>query len=255
MLFEYAPRGLVGVLTPQANPTVEPEFGILLPPGMGMLTARLVSKSSSLEQRLADYFNHLNGTIDQFADAPLKAFGVACTGSSYVLGKTKEDAQFEELRQRRKVPIFSTAQAVTLALETLNAHRIGLVSPYPDSLLKLSIAYWESRGFISHAVATVKDTTHHSGSTHPIYGIETRAVIDALNELQDQPLDAIVLLGTGMPSLPAILSAPNLNGTPVISCTLALAWRCAGAVLGQTPTLQSLQEWISGAHWKHRLSL
>ena len=38
---EYAKRGLVGVLTPQANTTVEPEFRVLWPAGVTMLSARL----------------------------------------------------------------------------------------------------------------------------------------------------------------------------------------------------------------------
>ena len=40
---EYAAKGLVGCLTPQANTTVEPEFNILLPAGYAVLNARLPS--------------------------------------------------------------------------------------------------------------------------------------------------------------------------------------------------------------------
>ena len=40
---EYAPQGLMGVLTPQANTTVEPEMQILLPPGFAYINARLTS--------------------------------------------------------------------------------------------------------------------------------------------------------------------------------------------------------------------
>ena len=40
---EYAAKGLVGCLTPQANTTVEPEFNILLPAGYAVLNARLTS--------------------------------------------------------------------------------------------------------------------------------------------------------------------------------------------------------------------
>ena len=43
MSLEYAPRGLVGMLTPQANTTVEPEFNLLWPPGVAMINARLIS--------------------------------------------------------------------------------------------------------------------------------------------------------------------------------------------------------------------
>ena len=41
-MLEYAPKGLVGVLTPQANTTVEAEFSILKPPSIGLITSRLM---------------------------------------------------------------------------------------------------------------------------------------------------------------------------------------------------------------------
>ena len=43
MAVEYARRGLVGTLTPQANTTVEPEFAVLWLPGIAMVNARMVS--------------------------------------------------------------------------------------------------------------------------------------------------------------------------------------------------------------------
>ena len=52
MSLEYASRGLVGMLTPQANTTVEPEFNILWPRGVAMISARLMSDKPSISARL-----------------------------------------------------------------------------------------------------------------------------------------------------------------------------------------------------------
>jgi len=56
MAIEYGPSGLIGVLTPQANTTVEPEFSILLPTGYSTINARLLSDKKSIATRLVDYF-------------------------------------------------------------------------------------------------------------------------------------------------------------------------------------------------------
>ncbi len=86
MSLAYARAGLLGVLTPQANTTVEPEFSILLPPATAMLTARLTSARPVLNDRLVDYVAGLDETCAQFANAPLGAIAFACTGSSYLGG-------------------------------------------------------------------------------------------------------------------------------------------------------------------------
>lgn len=255
MSFEYAPRGFVGLLTPQANTTVESECQILLPSGMGVINARLTSNKPVIEERLVDYFDTLHASLAQFADAPLRAVGVACTGSSYLYGKDREDALFQALSKQQGAPVTCSALAVVDALQTLEAKRIGLVSPYPDSLLARSVAYWQSRGFAVTAVAKVVATkADHAryGSTHPVYALGSKAALASLQQLRGASLDAIVMLGTGMPSLKSILEIPVLDGAPVISCTLALAWRCALAAQHQPISATSLRQWIHGTDWKAR---
>ena len=255
MSFEYAPRGFVGVLTPQANTTVEPECNILLPAGLGLLNARLTSARPEMEERLIDYFATLAASVSQFADAPLRAIGVACTGSSYLAGRVREDAIFEELSQRVGIRVTSSALAVVDALHALGAQRIGLVSPYPDSLLRQSIAYWRSRGFAVEAVAKVVASAAdraRSASAHPVYALGSDCVMEALTTLRGHSIDAVVMLGTGMPTLKTIVQMPSLDGAPVLSCTLALAWRCVRAVDGADCSAASLLEWITATDWKAR---
>ncbi len=90
MTLEYAPRGLVGMLTPQANTTVEPEFNILWPRGVAMINARLMSGKASMTDRLVDYFDNYGASLKQFANAPVGVVAAACTGASYLAGRERE---------------------------------------------------------------------------------------------------------------------------------------------------------------------
>ncbi|NML45789.1 hypothetical protein HHL11_18725 [Ramlibacter sp. G-1-2-2] len=251
MSTEYAPRGFIGMLTPQANTAVEPESAILLPAGVGLLAGRLVSARPTIEERLVDYFDTLDASAAQFGSAPLGALGFACTGASYLAGRAREDEVFGRLSQRLGCTVTSSALAVVDALHALDARDIALVSPYSDSLTTQSVGYWESRGFAVRAVAKVAAAA--SSNAHPIYGLGSEAATQALAGLRGQGHDAVVLLGTGMPTLRAILATPQMNGAPVFSCTLALAWRCTRALEGADCSAASLLDWISGRGWKERL--
>ena len=253
MSIEYAPRGFVGMLTPQANTTVEPECNILFPAGVGLLNARLASARPTIEARLVDYFETLDSSVSQFGNAPLRALGVACTGASYLAGREREDRIFQGLSQRAGCQVTSSALAVVDALQALGARHIGLVSPYPDSLTRHSVDYWLSRGFSVGPVATVAPAAGNGATNaHPIYGLGSDAASQALASLRGQAFDAVVLLGTGMPSLKTILETPRMDGAPVFSCTLALAWRCVRAAQGADCSPSSLLDWIAGTDWKAR---
>ena len=250
MSIEYARRGFVAMLTPQANTAVEPECAILLPRDVGLLAARLVSPRATLEDRLIDYFETLDASVAQFGSAPLRALGFACTGSSYLAGRAREEEVFSQLSLRLGCTATTSALATVAALQALDARAIALVSPYSDSLTARSVGYWESHGFVVRSVARV--TAGNTNRGHPIYGIGSEAALEAVHSLRGQAGDAVVMLGTGMPSLRAILATPQVDGAPVFSCTLALAWHCARAVEGADRSAASLRDWIGGVHWKQR---
>jgi len=250
MSLEYAPRGLVGMLTPQANTTVEPEFNILWPRGVAMINARLMSDKPSMADRLVDYFNNYAASLRQFANAPVGAVGAACTGASYLAGRDREAAVVRDMAAQHDYSFVTAALAVVDALRALEARRIGLVSPYPDDLNRASIAYWQSHGF---EVAEVAGVFNPASAFHPIYSLGGPAAETALRRLEGKPLDVIVMLGTGMPTLQPIARSIGWRGAPVMSCNLCLAWRLVAALDKRPPARASLEPWLKGDGWTARL--
>lgn len=251
MSLEYAPRGLVGMLTPQANTTVEPEFNLLWPDGVAMINARLMSDAKSLNDRLVEYFGRYEASLRQFANAPIGVAAAACTGASYLAGRDREAALVADIEVRHGYPFVTAALAVVDALNVLEAKQIGLVSPYPDDLTAASVGYWQSHGF---SVAEVARTLNDSSTFHPIYSLSGSSAGQALLALERKPLDAIVMLGTGMPTLRPMAAAIGWAGAPVMSCNLCLAWRTVTALDAAAPSAEALLPWLRGEPWAARLS-
>jgi maleate isomerase len=250
MSLEYAPRGLVGMLTPQANTTAEPEFNILWPRGIAMISARLTSDKTSMNGRLTDYFDNYDQALKQFANAPIGVVAAACTGASYLVGRQREAKVAAEISSRHGYPFITAATAIVDALRALDAHRLGLVSPYPEDLSRASVTYWQSHGF---DVVEIVNTLTVSNTFHPIYSLEGAAALPALRTLQNKPLDAIVMLGTGMPTLRPIAETIGWSGAPAMSSNLCLAWRVVAALERRPLDASGLAAWLTGEGWTERL--
>ncbi len=248
MTLEYAPDGLLGVLTPQANTTVEPEFGILLPPGYATIAARLTSGKPTIDERLVDYVDSMETALDQFANAPVGAVAFACTGAAYLVDPEAENRQLDGILQDRAYPVVTAANAVHDALRALGAERVGIVSPYSDALHARALAYWEKRGL---SIVRVERIASDDAAFHPIYALGGGASGSALEAIGTKGMDAIALLGTGLPTLPAILRAGGRR-LPVISPNLCLVWRSLLAIRGSAPAIDNLTPWLTGEAWSGR---
>jgi maleate isomerase len=250
-MVEYARKGLIGVLTPQANTTVEPEFAILMPPGYAFLNARMVSDKPTLNGRLIDYFDGIEHSIRQFADAPIGAFAFACTGSSYLQGIERERAVVEAVEAAHGIAFLTAGRAVADALRQFGASRIALVSPYPADLTQSSVAYWRAHGFAIETVVGIYDA---ASKGHPIYNLSASRAEAAVDAIDLAKVDAVVMLGTGMPTLGAILHRANGARVPILSCMSALAWRSLTVFDRSLDNAEAARRYFAGDGWREHFA-
>ena len=102
----------------------------------------------------------------------------------------------------------------------LRAQRIALVSPYPGAIMAAAVVWWTRQGF---EVVQQGGVDIHSKDTVKIYGLQSANAWQSLQTMDIGKAEAVVLSGTGMPSLPLIQKASAHFGVPVISSNLALA--------------------------------
>lgn len=240
-------RGVVALLTPAENPTAEPELSVLLPPDVNLLTMRMHSPEPSMKARLQDYGRNLERWMTPFGDSPLDAVAFACTGTNYLLPAEARPSRVLA-RPSGDCPLVAAATALESALLSLGACRIILVSPYPDDLTEIAVAYWRSRGFeIMQSLSTPAAI-----GGHPIYSKTAASLLLALQDAFTFSADAIVAMGTGAPSLPALAVASLQTSTPILSSNLCTAWSVVATLKGEP---DPVDEWLApDAPWRARLA-
>jgi len=214
----------IGVFVPAGNPTVEPELYRMAPHDVTVHFARLDSGAGvpgapdAMERRTLGYLDALPAASRALAAVEPTAVLLAHTAVSYLNGFAGEPKLMEHLATLTSAAATTAAAAVRAALMHLGVKRIALATPYPESISKAGRAFWEAAGFEVVGYRRLEDVAN-------IY-TETEERAYALGRAADVPAaQALVISGTGLPTVGIIDRLERDLGKPVITSQQAGLWR------------------------------
>jgi len=209
----------VGVLLPWANQAVETELPCLGLARTVFHYTRLVpaSRTTAVDASFLHGLREAAGNaVESLAHLPLDSRILACTSAGFTGGPPLPTG------------VVTAFDALTNALQALDASRVVLAAPYPIEVTASEAAALTARGIEVVAHASLGLADGYPGVTaDDIRTLIRQFPADAL-----RTADAVVLSCTGWHTLSALPDIQQAVGMPVISSNLAMALFAARLAIG-----------------------
>ena len=209
-------RHVFGILVPDFNSVVEPELADMRIAGVSNQTTRFPLDASVLE--------NLASAAERLQPSGVQSWVVGLATDPFPNGLELMNQGVELLRERIGLPVHTASHAVPDALAHLGVNRIGLVTPFDDAGNERVRETYAERGFAVQAIV---------GLARPgfdqIASTTDAETLAAFSEVAGSGAEALVQVGTGLPTLHLIEELEKKHERAVVTSNQASYWQALRA--------------------------
>jgi maleate isomerase len=218
-------RKRIGIVVPSTNTTVQPECESLRPRGVTNHTGRSTTKERPLNteqaffEHMADMRQGLATAIDQIMTAGLDHLIIGIALETFWGGTAAAGKLQDELTRRAGVGISMGSTAAVAALQAFGAKRIAVLTPHQprgDDMVRL---YLTEAGFDIARLEGLK-----CASPRAIAQVPAADIRSALQRLDGPDVDALLQVGTALPTVAIAAEAERWFGKPVLAVNAVTYW-------------------------------
>jgi maleate isomerase len=218
-------RKRIGIIVPSTNTTVGPECELFRVPGVTCHTGRVTIKERPLNTEEA-FLEHMTmmregmrTAIDQIMTSGLDHLIMAIALESFWGGLVSADKLQAELAERAGVGVTMGAAAAVAALKRFGARRIAILTPHQPRGDEMVRAYMAEAGF---EVVRLKGLA--CKSPRLIAQVPLADIRAALRELDGDDVDALLQVGTALPTVAVAAEAERWLRNPVLAINTVSYW-------------------------------
>lgn len=215
-------RGRIGLLVPATNTVAEREFWKLIPEGLTVSTARVVSIVAEDEvERLAAYKTQVIKAAQEVTHVNPDIIAWTCTSGSFITGAGYDIELAREVTQLVGAPAVTTSTAVLEAIRQLGISRLAMGTPYRDSVTEIE------RRFLEESIDGLKvvNTVNLSVLGPSKRGLILPERVYQLGREVDTPdAEAVFLSCTDVRTIEVLDCLEADLGKPVFSSNQATLW-------------------------------
>jgi len=203
----------VGLIVPSSNTVAEVDFYRRLPAGATLHTARMYLEETTPESESEMLDHHLPTAISDLATVRPDVMVFGCTSAGALRGNEYEAKLITRIAAATGAETFSVAAAVRRAILSRASRRVGVITPYVDSLNEKIRESLEADGVGVAAVRGLGITDNFA-----IAEVEPERIAQfALECFQDSDIDLLFASCTNFRALDAREEIQEALGVPAVT--------------------------------------
>ncbi len=214
----YGERGKIGLIYPSAGWVMEPELNEMAPEGISIQATRVPLGNTDVEG--------LNKLLMSVRDAgmllshiPTDIILLGCTSASFVNGLAYEKQMIADMEKLTNIKFTTTSTSVINALRAMNIKKVEVATPYIDEVNMKAELYLKENDIEVCSMKGMGLITDRQ-----IDGVKLDDVYRFCFGADCKEADALLILCTGLRTIPIIEKLEKDLNKPVITAIQASMW-------------------------------